>query len=516
MWQSTMLGPWIFPACTYVLCNSWMQKDREKFKDALELQTRKTKSYAVHNMQTPCYKSWFSSGDWASTCSVFVSARNGMWVISKVQSVQSVRPLPRWHPRLWVWVMRTKRNQWWFIALVAFAVPWKKYQKSICLIHSLFVSSNAITITSINQQGFGYSASNSPLRWVCWCYAQEGRVWKCVQVAWWCPVLWELLGCSALARTFVCFWSSRQHCCGQLWWSFSCGKMLHMRKARCVELPQLQLQSHHGGLQRVYAVHEGLLLFLEWIFHLHDFLIISSLSISILFAKVESWQLQIWKAFDNKFQVTCFQQSHVSLFKSMGFLTQGANCQNSSSIRPFDADRRKGRGPGLFLPAAEVETQDKGRGNDKFCCFGVGTVDVFDVTKFVTKCVCLQLWSVGLIVLSQFIMVYHAYLFVTCFNPQFVTVSFFMLLIVWWPGTPCRPGGVWYKQKCREKGKTKKREVIPVHLNTADHDKNDDLDHHQNSSKAICGQSSSFFTVWQQKALAAIIGKNTNAGYLFA
>lgn len=82
----------------------------------------------------------------------------------------------------------------------------------------------------------------------------------------------------------------------------------------------------------------------------------------------------------------------------MGFLTQGANCQNSSSIRPFDADRRKGRGPGLFLPAAEVETQDKRRGNDKFCCFGVGTVDVFDVTK----CVFLQLWSAGLIVLSQF------------------------------------------------------------------------------------------------------------------
>ena len=113
-------------------------------------------------------------------------------------------------------------------------------------------------------------------------------------------------------------------------------------------------------------------------------------------------------------------------------------------------------------------------------------------------------------------LVYHAYLLVTCFNPHFVTVSFFMLLIVWWPGTPCRPGGVWYKQKCREKGRTKKREVIPVHLNTADHDKNDDLDHHQKSSKAICGESSSFFTVWQQKALAAIIGKNTNAGYLFA
>lgn len=100
----------------------------------------------------------------------------------------------------------------------------------------------------------------------------------------------------------------------------------------------------------------------------------------------------------------------------MGFLTQGANCQNSSSIRPFDADRRKGRGPGLFLPAAEVETQDKGSGNDKFCCFGVGTVDVFDVTKFVTKCVCLQLWSVGLIVLSQCIMVYHAYLFLHVSN----------------------------------------------------------------------------------------------------
>lgn len=110
--------------------------------------------------------------------------------------------------------------------------------------------------------------------------------------------------------------------------------------------------------------------------------------------------------------MTCFQQSHVSLFKSMEFLTQGANCQNSSSIRPFDADRRKGRGPGLFLPAAEVETQDKGRGNDKFRCFGVGTVDVFDVTD----CVFLQLWSARLIVLSQFIMVYHAYLFLHVSN----------------------------------------------------------------------------------------------------
>ena len=145
MWQSTMLGPWIFPACTYVLCNSWMQKDSEKFKDALELQTRKTKSmqYIICKLlvTSHVWLGWLSF-NWTRMyaskakvrachvpCSPCFAARNGMWVISKVQSVQSVRPLPRWHPRLWVWVMRTKRNQWWFIALVAFAVPWKKYQK---------------------------------------------------------------------------------------------------------------------------------------------------------------------------------------------------------------------------------------------------------------------------------------------------------------------------------------------------------------------------------------------------
>lgn len=85
MWQSTMLGPWIFPACTYVLCSSWMQKDREKFKDALDISDKKDKEYAVHNMQTPCYKSCFFLGwlsfNWTrmyaskpkvrATCSVF-------------------------------------------------------------------------------------------------------------------------------------------------------------------------------------------------------------------------------------------------------------------------------------------------------------------------------------------------------------------------------------------------------------------------------------------------------------
>lgn len=79
-------------------------------------------------------------------------------------------------------------------------------------------------------------------------------------------------------------------------------------------------------------------------------------------------------------QVTCLEGNRTSQLGffftfQMGFLTQGANCQNSSSIRPFDADRRKGRGPGLFLPAAEVETQDKGRGNGNFFCFGVGKYD---------------------------------------------------------------------------------------------------------------------------------------------
>ena len=49
--------------------------------------------------------------------------RNGMLVISKVQSVQIVGLLLRWRQRPWAWVMRTKRNQWWFTALVAFAVP---------------------------------------------------------------------------------------------------------------------------------------------------------------------------------------------------------------------------------------------------------------------------------------------------------------------------------------------------------------------------------------------------------
>ena len=62
----------------------------------------------------------------------------------------------------------------------------------------------------------------------------------------------------------------------------------------------------------------------------------------------------------------------------------------------------------------------------------------------------------GLIVLSQFIMVYHAYLFVTCFNPQFVTVSFFMLLLVWWPGTPCRPGGVWIQAEMQREREDQK------------------------------------------------------------
>lgn len=38
-----------------------------------------------------------------------------------------------------------------------------------------------------------------------------------------------------------------------------------------------------------------------------------------------------------------------------------AKCQRSSSIRPFDADRRKGRGPGRFLPPAEIEMQVPGR-----------------------------------------------------------------------------------------------------------------------------------------------------------
>ena len=64
------------------------------------------------------------------------------------------------------------------------------------------------------------------------------------------------------------------------------------------------------------------------------------------------------------------------------------------------------------------------------------------------------------------------------------------------------------------KGRPKICEVIPFHLNTADHDKHDHLDHQNNANAMICGKSSSFFTVWQQNALAAIIGKNTNAGHL--
>ena len=102
------------------------------------------------------------------------------------------------------------------------------------------------------------------LRWVCWCYAEEGRLSRCVQTSRWRATLWQQPGCTPLGWTLVCFWSSRQHRRGQVRWSFGGGKVPCVWEAlwRCVELPQLWVQSHYGGLRTVHAVHERLLLHL--------------------------------------------------------------------------------------------------------------------------------------------------------------------------------------------------------------------------------------------------------------